>query len=165
MLHLLEKNKSEGILSGDFNLYLLKINDKQIIRDYFNILTNHSFYPKITLPTRLPDKHGTLIDNVLCKLTDRILCITSRILIKKFLDHQSYFIILKNINHIDYKPIYLKIAKQDMESIHKFHDEIQNALYHANLNRNLDIDPNLNYNTLHEVFHKAMLKHNAYKTG
>ncbi len=36
-----------------------------------------------------------------------------------------------------------------------FHDEIQNALNHANLNRNLNRDPNLNYNTLHVIIQQA----------
>ncbi len=50
------------------------------------MLTNHSFYPKITLPTRLSNKHGTLIDNFLCKLTEATLDTTSGVLIKKFSD-------------------------------------------------------------------------------
>ncbi len=66
------------------------------------MFTNHSFYLKITLPTRLSNKHGTLIDNVLCKLTETTLDTTSRVLIKKFSDHQPYFTILKNINHKDH---------------------------------------------------------------
>ncbi len=121
---------------------LFKINDTQVISGYFDMLTNHSFYPKITLPTRLSNKHGTLIDNFLCKLTETIFDTTSGILIKKFSDHQPYFIILKNIKHKDHKPKYIKTAKQDMESMQNFHDEIQNALNHANLNRDLNRDPN-----------------------
>ncbi len=46
------------------------------------MITENSFYPKITLPTRFSNKHGTLIDNIFCKLTDMT---TSVILIKKIL--------------------------------------------------------------------------------
>ncbi len=60
ILKSLEKNNSEAIISGDFNIDLLKLNDKQVIYEYFDMLTNHSFYPKITPPTRLSNKHGTL---------------------------------------------------------------------------------------------------------
>ncbi len=49
------------------------------------MLTNHSFYPEIALPTRLSNKHGTLIDNFICKLTEATLDTTSGILIKKIL--------------------------------------------------------------------------------
>ncbi len=87
VLILFEKNKSEVILSSDFNLDLLKINDTQISSDHFDILTNHRFHPKITLPTRLSNKHGTIIDTFLCKLTETTLGTISRILIKKFSDH------------------------------------------------------------------------------
>ncbi len=104
VLKSLEKNKSEVIVSGDFYIDLLKINNKQAFSDYFDMLTNNSFYPKITLPTRLSNKHGTLIDNIFCKLTETTLDTISGILIKKFADYQPYFTILKNINHKDHKP-------------------------------------------------------------
>ena len=163
VLKSLEKNNSEVIMSGDFNIDLLKLNDKQVISDYFDMLTNHSFYPKITLPTRLSNKHGTLIDNFLCKLTEATIDTTSGILIKKFSDHQPYFTILKNINHKDHKPKYIKIVKQDTESIQKFQKEIQNALEHANLDRDLNSNPNLNYSTLHEIIQLAKHKHMPVK--
>ncbi len=61
----LEKTKNEVIISRDFNIDVLKINDIQIISEYFDTLTSHSFYPQITVPTRLTNNNGTLIDNVL----------------------------------------------------------------------------------------------------
>ncbi len=48
ILDKLEKDKNKVIISGDFNIDLLKINDKQIINEYFDTLTSHRFYPKIT---------------------------------------------------------------------------------------------------------------------
>ncbi len=55
---------SKVINAGDFNIDLLKIADKEVLAEYFDMLTSHSFFPKITLPTRLSNKHGTLIDNI-----------------------------------------------------------------------------------------------------
>ncbi len=126
------------------------------------MLTNISFYLKSTLPTRFSNKHGTLIDNVFCKLTETTLDTISRILIKTFSDYQPYFTILENINHKDHKPKYTKKIKQDMKSIQNFHGEIQ-INYSANLNSDLDIDPNFNYNTLHEIIQQAKLKHMPIK--
>ncbi len=60
-------------------------------------------------------EHSTLIDNSFCKLTEETLDTTSGVLIKKFSDHQPYFTILKNINHKDHQPKYIKIVKQDTE--------------------------------------------------
>ncbi len=140
------------------NLDLLKIIHKQIISGYFDILTNHSCYLKSILPTILSNKHGTLIDNMFCKLTERTHD-TSGILIKKVSDHQTYFTTIKHINHKEHKPKHIKIAKQDMESIQPFHDEIPNALNYANPKQNLDTAPNCNYNTLHNIIQQAKLKH------
>ncbi len=56
------------------------------------MLTSNSFYPRITVPTRLTNTRGTLIDNFLCKLTDNTINTTSGVLIKRFSDYQLYFI-------------------------------------------------------------------------
>ncbi len=56
MLLILNKfgtNNNEVIITGDFNIDLLKINDRPLISEYFDMLTGNSFYPKITVPTRL----------------------------------------------------------------------------------------------------------------
>ncbi len=115
ILSTLENNKNEVIIAGDFNFDLLKLNYKHIISDYFDRLTSHSFYPKITLPTRLSNIHGTLmlIGSFLCKLTETSLDTTSGILIKRFSAHQPYFTLLNNIKHKDHKSKYLNICKQD----------------------------------------------------
>ncbi len=130
ILEQLENNKNEVIIAGDFNIDLLKINDKQVICEYFDTLTSHGFYPKITLPTRLSNTHGTLMDNFLCKLSETTLDTTTGILIKMFSDHQPYFILLKNIKHKDHKPQYVTICKHDSKSIQNFQQEILNSLEH-----------------------------------
>ncbi len=83
-LAILKTNNKDVILAGDFNIDLLKINEKNIISEYFNMLTSNSFYPKITVPTQLTNTCGTLIDNFLCKLTDNnTINTTSGVLIKQ----------------------------------------------------------------------------------
>ena len=63
----LHNNKNEVILARYYNIDLLNINDQPIINGYFDTITSHGFFPKITLPTRLSDHHGTQIDNCLCR--------------------------------------------------------------------------------------------------
>ncbi len=65
----MEKEKTESIITGDLNINLLKINERELISEFFDTLTANSFYPKITMPTRFSNKQGTLIDNIFCKLT------------------------------------------------------------------------------------------------
>ncbi len=83
ILNKLEKSNKEVILAGDYNIDLLKINDKNIISEYFDTLTGNRFYPKITVPTRLTNTRGTLIDNFICKLTENTLDTTAGVFIKK----------------------------------------------------------------------------------
>ncbi len=81
----MEKENSECIVAGDFNIDLLKINEKAFFSEFFDTLTENTFYPKITLPTRFMNTCGTLIDNLYCKLTKNTIDNTSGILIKRFL--------------------------------------------------------------------------------
>ncbi len=138
------------ILAGDFNIDLLKINEKNIISEYFNMIT--SIYPKITVPTRLTNTHGTLIDHFLCKLTDNTINATSGVLIKKS---------SLTINHtLSYLTIYSpKITKQDSEAIQSFHNEILTSEQLVNLKSDRKEDPNNTYNILHSVIQDAKNKH------
>ena len=77
---------------GDFNINLLKINEKEVFADFLEIMTSFSYYPKITLPTRFSKNNGSLIDNIFCKISENTLRASSGILLKQFSDHQPYFI-------------------------------------------------------------------------
>ncbi len=56
ILNILETNNCDATLTGDFSIDLLKINEKQIISEYVDIFTNHGFFPKMSLSTRLSIK-------------------------------------------------------------------------------------------------------------
>ncbi len=45
-----EMNNKEVIITGDFNIDLLKVNDQHIISEYFCMLTSYSLYAKIAVP-------------------------------------------------------------------------------------------------------------------
>ena len=94
LLSTFDQNNLEVIIAGDFNINLLKINQKEIFSEFFYSLTRHSFFPKITLLTRFSNLNGTLIDNFICKISQATLNSTSGILIKQFSDHQPYFIFI-----------------------------------------------------------------------
>jgi len=155
----LESNNTDVIIAGDFNINLLKVNEKPIFGDYFDMLTSHSFYPKITLPTRFSNKHGTLIDNFLCKLTETTLDTTSGILINKLSDHQPYFTILNNISFKEPLPTYVKVSKKDKDSINRFHEALATSNNLSSMNINLTQDPNINYKILHDAVQAAKTIH------
>ena len=52
------------ILAGDFNINLLKLNEKQVYANYFAMLTTNYLLPNITHPTRITRISTTLIDNI-----------------------------------------------------------------------------------------------------
>ncbi len=126
ILNRLEANNCDVTLTGDFNIDLLKINEKQIIGEYFDIFTNHSLLPKITVPTRLYMENGTLIDNMFCKLTEYTLDTTFGILI--FSDHQPYFTLLNNCTLQNKSPTYVTINKQDATSTQNFQDDLLQSI-------------------------------------
>jgi hypothetical protein len=163
LLKTLESGNNEAIITGDFNIDLLKINEKQVFSEYFDTLTSHSFYPKITLPTRLSNNHGTLIDNIICKLTENTLNLSSGILIDKFSDHQPYFTILKNIKNKNHVPKFVEIHKQDPESLLKFQNDIAASLMEQITNSDPKQDPNINYNKLHNTVQLFKEKHMPVK--
>ncbi len=92
------------ILADAFNIDLLKINEKHIIGEYFDMLTINSCYPKITVPTRLTYIHDTLIDDFLCKLTDNTLDTTSGVLIKKVFSPSTLLYFTKQYPHQRFYP-------------------------------------------------------------
>ncbi len=119
------------------------------------MLTSYIFYPKITVPTRLTNNHGTLIDIFLCKLTERMFDITVGILIKKFFDHQTYFIFLNIVQTRDSPPVFFKVTKQDNESRHNFYNELLTSNELLTIPDSLNENPNNPYNILHQVIQNA----------
>ena len=61
----LDKYRLNINLAGDYNLNILKINNDELCNYLFDLITSHSLLPKITLPTKLSQTSGTLIDNML----------------------------------------------------------------------------------------------------
>ncbi len=78
-------------------LDLLKLIEKNVNSDYFDMFTSDSVYPNKFLPTRLTNNHETLIDNFFCKIVEHTIDTFSGILIQIFSDHQPYFTILNSL--------------------------------------------------------------------
>ena len=111
-------------MAGDFNINLLDIVKRCVVGDFFNAVTSHGFLPLITLPTRLTDTKGTLIDNIFCKLSLNTVQCTSGILTDRFSDRQPYF--ASNNLHPLHKKInkVVIVQKQTQESINKFKQKL-----------------------------------------
>ena len=55
------------IISGDFNIDLLKLSTHPDISKYFDLLLENSLFPVISKPTRISHSSTTLIDDILVK--------------------------------------------------------------------------------------------------
>ncbi len=151
----LESNKNEALITGVFNLDLFKLNENNVISEYFDMCTSNSFYPTITLPTRLTNNHGTLIDNFFCKLTEHTLDTLLGILIRHFSNHQPYFTILNSLQTQKHSPKYIIMTKQDPQSILNFEQETVKSLLQERLETKLDMDPNINLNKVHDILQSS----------
>ncbi len=147
----------ECIITGDTNINLLDINERQVVADFFDILTENSFYPKITLPTRFSKKRGTLIDNLFCKLTEKSLDTSSGILTLKLSDHQPYFTFINNINLQETQLKYIKVNLQTKGVLQRFENEIKQINLINKIDRDPMADPNVNYNIIHDIINAAKI--------
>ena len=68
-------------------------------------MLTHSFFPKITFPTRVNNSSGaTLIDNIFCKLSPTTLHIKAGISLDETSDHYPYFISLDVCHNLNKPP-------------------------------------------------------------
>ena len=123
-LHLTKS--TEIILTGDFNIILLQINENTATSDYYDVLIANGFIPKISLPTRLTDTGGTLIDNMHCKMSKVTLEAIVGIMTLKFADHQPYFIFIETQQPKEPAPKFITINDQSEHAAAKFKNTIQN---------------------------------------
>ena len=72
---LYDKRSNELIITGDFNLDLLKYQTHQMTSEYLDVMTSHSLLPAITRPTRIKHTSATLIDHIFTKKAGLDSCI------------------------------------------------------------------------------------------
>ena len=80
-------------------------------------MTECSFFPKVTLPTRLTARTGTLIDNFFVKLSEQSISAHAGIFMSKLSDHQPYFLITDNMLKRDSPPKYVTIYNETPEAV------------------------------------------------
>ena len=158
LLQSLEK-KIYIYLTGDYNLNLLKIIEKVSCSNFFDVLTAHSYFPKITLPTRLTDRNVTLIDNIFCNFDQFTKQTIAGILLNKISDHQPYFL-LSPVGKIKSQTSkFINIYTTSKELALNIKDELIKSDLWNNLNHNLNTNHNLTYNIIHETLIAAQNKH------
>ena len=96
----ISKNSCHIIITGDFNIDLLQINERSEFQKYFDLFLTHGLFPNITMPTRCCRSSSSLIDQMFCKLKELKHHSTSFVIKSCISDHFPYisvFDILKKI--------------------------------------------------------------------
>ena len=112
------------------------------------MLTSFSLFPQITFPTRFSNRTGTLIDNFFCCLTKYTLESTAGILIKKFSDHQPYFLILDTVLKKEHTSKFVCIKVQNEAAMIKVKNDLISSEIHKKLDQSQIADINVNYDII-----------------
>ena len=154
------QNYKHVILTGDFNIDLLKFKENAHISDFLDTMISYSYFPKITMPTRLTHKKGTLIDNFFVKLSDNFSQTTSGIILSNISDHLPYILSLDYLfTKFRAKNMKVKISKISPNAIENFKIDLANQNLEHKL-RNLDnLDANSSYEILHNTLSFLINKH------
>ena len=154
----------ETIISGDFNIDLLKMNTNTIYSDFFDIITTNNFMPTITLPTRIAERTATLIDNFLCNFPRNCTNAFTGIIISQLSDHFPYFVFLNRVSYKTSPPKYIEINQVNKNSIQSLKDNIASKELHTLLDTAENANPNENYNRIIETIVDLSKKHFPTKT-
>ena len=152
------RNYKNVIITEDFNLDLLKFRVNNNINEYLDFMISNSYFPKITLPTRLTNRQGTLIDNFFVKMTENFGGTTSGILLNQISDHLPYFITLDYLHSSKPTHRHIKLSSSNPESLQNFKTELQNELIQYRLNTLLE-NPNESYDNFNEIIKQLINKY------
>ena len=154
--------RHSSYICGDFNINLLKIKVKAHYNTYFENTLSSGFSPKITLPTRISETCSTLIDNILTNVIepnyDKAVIMTSQIS-----DHKVIFLFTNSKLSRDSGSKYINVETKDDTSLNNFINELENLNIPAQLNSELNANPNNNYRFFSKAVNFAKEKHLLYK--
>ena len=100
------------MISGDFNIDLLKFGSHSETDEFMNILGTHFFQPRILQPTRITNHSATLIDNIFFNSLDHF-AISGNI-INDISDHMANFLIINKFSSL---PDNVKIYNRDYSKL------------------------------------------------
>ena len=138
----ISNNYTESIISGDFNLDLLKINSRALISDYIELLYSFSFLPSITLPTRLSRRSATLIDQIFLKSSTSNTC--GGIILSNISDHLMPFLCIDLQQQCVAPPKTISYQRCDSESINNFVQAINQIDFIQHISTSPDCNPDMN---------------------
>ena len=160
----ISKNSCHIIITGDFNIDLLQINERSEFQKYFDLFVTHGLFPNITVPARCCRSSSSLIDQMFCKLKELKHHLTSCVIKSCISDHFPYISVFDILKKSRHTPKFVKINCSDETSFEAFHSEVKSRIENLNMDPDLFSDPNDNYRRFEEIILNAKAKHLAPKT-
>ena len=151
----LSKNNLHAVVVGDFNIDLLKVDEREIYGEFLDLMCTHGLFPKITLPSPFAKKSCSLIDQIYCKFPNPNFTFSPVIVKSHVSDHCPCATSINLLQHKQHKPKYIKIRKVNENQIEQFKNEILKVNLAEQIDHNLMTYPNRTYAVLEGVIKKA----------
>ena len=144
-LYISSKNSFAAIL-GNFNINLLKINEREKYEDLFDMMCTNNFYPKIMFPTRIATRSHSLLDQIFCNVPCKEKAdISTSILLSGISDHFPGVVDFKIFNKKPMPPKYVYQRTVTESSLDQYRTDLCSQNIHTHLKADLMTDPNESY--------------------
>ena len=160
----LANSTNDCVITGDFNIDLLKIESRSLYSEYIELIYSLSFIPTISLPTRLSRKKATLIDHIFYKSASKSNTTNGGIIVSNISDHLMPFICLdKNVKRA-ILPKTVSYQTSDTKSINNFVTAVGQIDFSSHINADLNTDPNITYEVLKSLLVNSVNVHLPFKS-
>ena len=159
VIHSINDRNLQAIVAGDFNIDLLKIQEREKYGEFLDLMCTNRLYPKITFPTRFARKSCSLIDQIYCRFHSPNIIVSPVVVKSHISDHCPCIISINIFQSKTHKPKYVTIRKISPERIENFKAEIANAYLAENIDNRLCTDPNHSYDILYGILADARDHH------
>ena len=153
------------ILVGDTNFDLIKVNqpDTKMVRTFYDEMTEKSFFPQITLPTRIGNTSATLLDHIWLRSPPAVHtpthAIGSYILTDKISDHMACVCSFDIQNPKFEIPKFVEKRDLSDRNIQRFVYDFNRQNIIQRIGPDLDTDADKSYETFYKVFSETRDKH------
>ena len=146
------RNFKYVIMTGDFNINLLNFRTNNMVNQFLNSVMANGYLPKVTVPTRLTQCKGTLIDNFFVKVSHDYSPTTTRVLLNQISDHLPCFISLDFINSQKISEKFIKICPSGLMNYENFKNDLSSTEASEKLRNCIKENVNDSCNFLQDIY-------------
>ena len=155
IVEILDKENSHILFTGDFNIDLLKINEREKFQDYFDLFVSRGLFPTISLPTRFSRRNCTLIDQSFTNVFQNSDNSSSGILVSCLSDHLPHFSLLDILSRKRTSKKFVKIQEKSHAAMNNFSKYVEESFNKTTWDRDMYLNPNINYEPFEKILTEA----------